>query len=165
MTRLFTAFPLPDHVAAHLAENLPPMPHGARPVRPDSWHITVVFHGEDDPDARLAALREIDMTLPAPRLRLRGSGTFPGVGWIGVQADDALPALVAAAGGSPDDYVPHLTLARWDKRRPVDLLADDYVGPEWIPRELVLFKSERGPVYTPIGQVGLLHAEQPGPTC
>lgn len=165
MTRLFTAFPLPDPVADHLADHLPKLPAGVKSIGRDTWHVTVVFHGEDDLGARLAALKEIDMTLPAPRLRLRGSGTFPGVGWIGVHADGALPALVAAAGRSPEDYIPHVTIARWPKDRQAHLGLEDYEGPEWTPGELVLFRSDRGPVYTPIAQARLLHAEQPGPTC
>ncbi|CRK58520.1 2'-5' RNA ligase [Alloactinosynnema sp. L-07] len=147
--RLFSAFPLPDEVADHLADHLPKMP--GRPTARHTWHITVVYYGESTPPL-------IPATLRAPRLRLTGSGSFPGVAWVGVETTPELHAIVKAAGGDPEDYIPHVTLARWPKRHRASFEAD-YTGPEWIPTELVLYRSDPGPVYTPIHQVGLLHAE------
>ncbi|WP_436501116.1 2'-5' RNA ligase family protein [Actinokineospora sp. HUAS TT18] len=147
--RLFSAFPLPDEVADHLAANLPQAP--GRLTARLTWHITVVYYGETTPPL-------IPATLQAPRLKLSGTGTFPGVAWIGVESSPELHTIVKAAGGDPADYIPHMTLSRWPKRHRMSFEAD-YEGPEWTPAELVLYRSDPGPVYTPVQRFGLLHAE------
>ncbi|HVK22876.1 MAG TPA: 2'-5' RNA ligase family protein [Actinokineospora sp.] len=147
--RLFSAFPLPEDVADHLAAHLPELP--GKPTTRPTWHITVVYYGENAPPV-------IPATLIAPTLRLSRSGTFPGVAWIGVETSPELHAIVRAAGGDPETYVPHMTLARWPKRQLATFEAD-YTGPAWTPGELVLYRSDPGPVYTPVDQVRLLRAE------
>ncbi|APU13935.1 MULTISPECIES: 2'-5' RNA ligase family protein [Actinoalloteichus] len=115
------------------------------------WHVTLAFHGENVDRAPFADRLRSTMTgLRAPRLRLAGVGTFPKVLWARVvpeQAADeaALTALVAAAGGDPDDYQAHLTLARWkpdaDEPRALTSALADYVGPSWQPAEASLVES------------------------
>ncbi|SDC31413.1 RNA 2',3'-cyclic phosphodiesterase [Actinokineospora iranica] len=170
MTRLFTALPLPDaaadHLAGQLADRLPTTPSGLRLIPREQWHITVGFYGEDDPNQRAARLHERVKNLRAPRLSLAGSGTFSGVCWVGV--DTGGPALGAlaeaadAAAGGHARYTPHLTVARCPKGSPLAegmaRALGDYRGPEWTAGELVLFRSElgsAGPVYTPVDQVRL----------
>lgn len=130
----------------------------------DLWHLTVAFYGDDDLPARARRLGEWLRGIPAPRLRIAGAGTFPGVLWAGVTgdraSDRAAVEAVAAAAGTGDDrrpFHPHLTIARWRRRRRpaaigrvTDALAD-YAGPSWVAHEVVLFSSElsdRGPRYT-----------------
>ncbi|OLR94138.1 2'-5' RNA ligase family protein [Actinokineospora bangkokensis] len=166
MTRHFSAFPLPDPVADHLAAALdaldvrPPLRRTPR----EQWHVTVGYYGAEDPHARLASLREKVAGLRAPRLRLRGSGTFASVALLVVRdSTGALEPLAEAAdfavGGHPA-YSPHVTVATWSRREdrgPGERLAADlvdYSGPWWSPSALVLYASEDGR-YTPVDQVGL----------
>jgi len=163
VTRLFSAFPLPDAVSDHLAAHLrvnPPL----RAVPREQWHVTVGYHGADDPEARLRSLRDRVTGLAAPELRLNGSGTFSAVALLVVE--DRTPNLAAvaeaaeaSAGGHPE-YSPHVTVARWPREaggEPGRALAAElagYRGPWWTPSELVLYASEGGR-YTPLDQVRL----------
>jgi 2'-5' RNA ligase len=134
-------------------------PPGWRAVDPDTWHLTLAFHGDTDPEPLARALDGSVRGLPAPRLRLRGAGSFPGVRWAGVQADpaDRLSGLVAAAGGDPAGFVPHITVLRARGRGrgsgsgpassdPAwsDPAWSDYCGPWWRPIEVLLVRSDPG---------------------
>ncbi|GDY30513.1 RNA 2',3'-cyclic phosphodiesterase [Gandjariella thermophila] len=171
MARLFTALALPEDVVAHLAaavaEVREQLPAGARWIPPERWHLTMKFHGEDDPDRRAAKLRRRARGLPAPTLRLAACGTFSGVLWVGVRTADedsrrALRRVAQAAGNDPREFRPHLTVARWSAGRPdraaLRALLADYTGPWWTPGELVLVRSELrpgGPRYTDLAHVAL----------
>ncbi|WP_051386019.1 2'-5' RNA ligase family protein [Actinokineospora inagensis] len=177
MTRLFSAFALPDHVADHLAAHLPPLPGGLRATPRHQWHVTVGYYREDDPEPRLARLRSRVGGLPAPRLRMRGSGTFAAVCLLKIATPDPvdLRNLAEAAdfeeGGHPE-YIPHVTVARaivrpaGQSRDCADLAAAlrGYEGPEWVPEALVLYASDQG-AYTPLGRVPLLTGSAPGAGC
>lgn len=163
MTRLFTALWPPEEVVAALAEQVAGLGLHEDPglrVSPDErWHVTLAFHGEDDPGRRARELDERVSGARAPRLRTAGLGEFPGVLWAGVHpAGDAdaaaLADLVARAGGSPQRHVPHVTLAR-TRRRPrggVEEAAVSAVagsgrmatGPWWTPSEVLLVASLHG---------------------
>jgi RNA 2',3'-cyclic 3'-phosphodiesterase len=112
--RLFTALWVPPAAAAELRSLITTVPPGWRAVDPDSWHLTLAFHGEAEPAPLAAALDLAARDTAAPRLRLHGAGSFRGVRWAGVQAQpaEALARLVGAAGGDPDSFVPHVTLLR-----------------------------------------------------
>nr|WP_246458379.1 RNA 2',3'-cyclic phosphodiesterase [Saccharopolyspora gloriosae] len=125
-----------------------------RLMPPRQWHLTLCFHGPADPAASAVRLDDRVREATAPRLRLAGAGTFRGVLWAGVEpaADSdarALRALVRAAGGDPEAFRAHLTLARWNEGRPDRraLLAglDDYAGPWWDASEVALVRSDQGP--------------------
>ena len=155
--RLFTALWPPAEVLPDVV-----VPDGWRPVPAERWHVTLAFHGVDDPAVRAADLDGRLSGARAPRLRLAGCGTFPGVLWAGVVAagpDDlaVLHALVAGAGGDPDTYLPHLTLARARRRRrPVVPYLPP--GPWWTPAEALLVASESdatGLHYRPVHRVPL----------
>lgn len=95
-------------------------------TRPDTWHITLSFYGEVDPE-KLPDLSErlsrvAARTTPI-ELSLAGAGRFgPRVVWFGVQGQsDRLGRLAEAAGAAARrchirieerPYRPHLTLAR-----------------------------------------------------
>ncbi|RLK62113.1 2'-5' RNA ligase family protein [Actinokineospora cianjurensis] len=173
MSGLFSAFPLPDPVADHLSAHLPPIPPGLRATPRELWHVTVGYYGADDPDRRLARLTDRVSGLPAPRLRMSGSGTFAAVCLLKVATPDPvdLRRLAEAAdfaeGGHPD-YTPHVTVARWSTptTRGAEMAAElrGYRGPEWVPDELVLYASDRGS-YTPLARVPLLARSAPGAGC
>lgn len=165
--RLFTALWPPPGAVAALTRALggapSPLPDGARRAGPSTWHVTLCFHGDDDPDSCAATL-DIALTgAVAPRLRIAGTGTFPGVLWAGVEERDgpaagALAELAARAGATgPRPYRPHVTLARWDRRRGDATVGGDDIaaGPWWTPGEAVLVRSEPGARYTVVHRVPL----------
>jgi 2'-5' RNA ligase len=150
--RLFTALWVPPAAAAALraVTGSAAVPPGWRAVHPETWHMTLAFHGEAEPEQLAPALYTAAFGAPAPRLRLSGAGTFRGVHWVGVQAEPAerLQALVVAAGGDPVDFVPHVTLLRRRGRGrepgPVQPPWADHHGPWWRPANVLLVRSEPG---------------------
>ena len=164
--RLFTALWVPPAAAAALGAVATPdaVPAGWRAVDPETWHLTLAFHGEADPERLAPALHAGAHGAPAPRLRLSGAGSFRGVHWVGVQAEpaDRLRALVEAAGGDPDEFVPHVTLLRRRGRGrapgPDRPPWADHRGPWWRPATVLLVRSELGrdgPRYSVMHQVPL----------
>jgi 2'-5' RNA ligase len=173
--RLFSAVVPPEPALDHLSEWLSPrMSALGADLRwnPRSrWHITLGFYGDgDDPDRRTVWLRTRLAGLAAPRLRLAGGGTFPGVLWAGVDTDadtdaEVFAAVADAAGAGDDDrlpFRPHLTLARWRRDRaetdsPVTAL-NGYTGPWFTPDGVVLMRSETarsGFDYTAVERIAL----------
>lgn len=174
MARLFSAIVPPDPVLAELAAQVDDVAGSMPemrwiPVR--NWHVTLGFFGDDDDPARRSAwLRRRVIDRPAPRLRLLGSGSFPGVLWIGLEPahDDvfALTRLAAAAGAGRRAFHAHLTVARWRGpagwRRARDLLAN-YSGSWFQPPHVTLLRSDlgpTGPTYTEVERVPLGHTER-----
>lgn len=131
--RLFVAVETPEPLQqeiARLRTRLEAELPGARWVRPEGIHLTLVFLGATD-GAGLGALSARLAPLFAARspfeIAVRGAGTFPPnrparVAWLGVEAGPELAALqaevaaaaVEVAGIEPErrPYHPHLTLAR-----------------------------------------------------
>lgn len=160
--RLFAAIVPPEEALDSLEAAV--LRSGVRPAVRFSgrelWHLTLAFYGDDDLPARTRWLGERLRGIAAPRLRIAGAGTFPGVLWAGIGGDLAAVEAIAAAAGTGDDrrsFHPHLTIARWRRRRPPPAIGGvaealaDYTGPSWLAHEVVLFSSElghRGPVYT-----------------
>jgi RNA 2',3'-cyclic 3'-phosphodiesterase len=151
--RLFTALWVPPAAAAGLRAltSAGPVPAGWRAVDPDSWHLTLAFHGEADPGPLVDALDRAARDLPAPRLRLHGAGEFPNVRWAGVLAEPAerLHDLVAAASGEPATFVPHVTVwrrgGRAARREPGPRSGwSGHQGPWWRPADVVLVRSDTG---------------------
>lgn len=150
--RLFTALWPPADVAAALVADTRTMnvPAGWRLADPHTWHITLGFHGDADPTVLARRWERKAHGAAAPRLRLSGAGAFPGVRWVGVEADPAvrLAGLVEAAGGDPALFVAHLTVLR-ARRRPGPAIDPDlempwsaHRGPWWRPAEVLLVASE-----------------------
>jgi RNA 2',3'-cyclic 3'-phosphodiesterase len=175
--RLFSAVELPDFVSADLRARLDKVRGEAEALKwvaPESWHITLGFYGNrEHADRRGAWLRRRATGLAAPRIRLASAGGFPGVLWIGVDpanraAERAMMAMTVAARaeeGEQAEFRPHVTVARWRRGPDRNPLAEraamalgDYLGPWWVPRELVLFSSQlkpEGPLYSAVERVPL----------
>ena len=130
--RLFVALDMDEAILQRLDDYvrtlLPRLP-GVRFVRSSSYHITLQFLGEvPGADAIRARLREV--RAGTFQLTVGGVGFFPNtraprVFWAGVDAP-ALPALAQKISQSlevlgfapPDDFHPHLTVARSGSGRP-----------------------------------------------
>lgn len=114
-----------------LQRELEPGLDDVRWTRPEQWHVTLRFLG-DQPEAAVARARVVlEQLAPTVRpftLELRGVGVFPGahrprVLWLGcgdgVRRLEALARelerrLVAAGfEAEPRSFRPHLTLGRW----------------------------------------------------
>ena len=131
--RLFVALDFPDAVRQTLREliaRLKPACRGAKWVRPEAMHITLKFIGEVDANKLepiRAALVSVHSTEPVD-VQFRGLGFFPNerrprVLWCGMEASPNLAELATAVEraivplGIPAesrDFVPHLTLARFN---------------------------------------------------
>lgn len=143
---LFSAIFPPDDVVEELHDALRPF-RSAYPrlrwLHPTRWHVTVRFFGGTEPVDPLGGLDKV----AAPVLRLRGSGTFRQVLWIGV--DGALAELGEAAH-VPPDWHPHLTVARG-----VVLPHVEFTGREWTATEVALVASRPVEGYAVLDRVPL----------
>jgi RNA 2',3'-cyclic 3'-phosphodiesterase len=169
--RLFFAVPVPGPSRAPLEAALPRLESllgGARLTTPGGWHLTLAFLGQVRPELADAVVRVGEAAAagaPAARLRLQGSGAFPGgrrarVLWAGLAGDTDV--LVRLATSLADEcrraglrfeerpLVPHLTLARFPTPAPVPPAALDLVaqaaaeGSGWEARELACYRSILG---------------------
>ena len=131
--RLFVAIELREEVRKAIRESiarLEPLARGARWVRPEGMHVTLKFIGyvaEDQLDPIREALTGISSPSPI-QLRFRGVGFFPNerrprVIWCGIEASSNLAPLAKdiesaleplGIAGETRDFVPHLTLARFN---------------------------------------------------
>ncbi|MEU4741058.1 2'-5' RNA ligase family protein [Actinosynnema sp. NPDC023658] len=143
---LFSALFPPADVVEELHDALRPL-RSAHPrlrwLHPARWHVTVRFFGEAEPAGQLDGLDRV----AAPVLRLRGSGTFRQVLWIGV--DGALDELGEAAR-VPADWRPHLTVARGAVLPHVE-----FTGREWTATEVSLVRSHPAEGYAVLERVRL----------
>jgi 2'-5' RNA ligase len=160
--RLFVGLFVPEAAASELHATVRGLLRGAgfRFVPPEEIHLTLRFLGQT-PEAEIGALREgLARSLagmPAPRLRLARTGSFPETGsarvlWVGLDEDPGtegrLAALAtAAAGPGADPFQPHLTVAR-PARQGRCLPPEDFrrlrLAIRWLPREVRLVESRPG---------------------
>jgi 2'-5' RNA ligase len=130
------------------------------------WHLTLAFLGEVAPERVTRAQAAVEAAAsngwPISGLQLAGGGTF-GRGrftvlWVGLQGDlrplRTLAVRELRQAKLPYDaqrFHSHLTLARPGNRVTPETLAadraalDQYEGPQWSARELVLVRSFPGP--------------------
>lgn len=131
--RLFVALDLREDVREALREliaRLKPQCKGAQWVRPEGMHLTLKFIGEADAKNAgeiRAALAPIHSSQPV-EMYFRGLGFFPNenrprVAWCGIEASANLARLAGDIESALEplgiaresrDFVPHLTLARFD---------------------------------------------------
>jgi RNA 2',3'-cyclic 3'-phosphodiesterase len=140
--RLFVALDFPDSVREALREliaRLKPEARGAKWVRPEGMHVTLKFLGETKAE-RVDEIRTTLGSVASPQpveMRFRGLGFFPTerrprVLWCGVEASPNLAPLaadvensLAALGFAREkrEFVPHLTLARFESPKGSESLA------------------------------------------
>jgi RNA 2',3'-cyclic 3'-phosphodiesterase len=136
---------------------------GGRPTAREQWHLTVQFLGDDaDVDAVVGALASEPLAVRAAELRLGGADALgnprrarivalrlcEGEEWMRALAREVQARLAPLGYGrdrAPEEFVPHLTLARF--REPTDLrklgavMGPEPVGPSWRAEEIVLYES------------------------
>ncbi len=130
------ALDFPDTIRAAIRElitRLKPLCRGARWVRPEGMHVTLKFIGHVEPDKLdpiMTALPEVRSHAPID-MRFRGVGFFPTgrrprVFWCGIEASANLAEIAAGIenalvplgiAAEKRDFVPHLTLARFESPR------------------------------------------------
>jgi RNA 2',3'-cyclic 3'-phosphodiesterase len=134
--RVFVALDIPEEIRSKMSrylEGIREFAPDARWVKPESFHVTLKFIGEQKDDQVERMKREL-ATVHSPLfdVSFRGQGFFPNprsprVFWLGIEAPDALPQLAksideaVSRSGIPretNDYRPHLTLARSGSGRP-----------------------------------------------
>ena len=103
---------------------------GMRWTAPDTWHVTLAFLGDTDPEAipvLEARLAEVVSNHAPMRLPTGGLGAFPSpararVAWYGVGDPGGRLAALAgdvarASGLEPDTFTGHVTLGRAGRQR------------------------------------------------
>jgi len=140
--RLFVALDIPAQICERMArfvEGVRGFAPEVRWVKPESFHVTLKFVGEQPPERLDALKRGLGAVhQPPTTVSFRGTGFFPTpraarVFWIGMEVDEHLAALATAVDeatsllGIPREeraFSPHLTLARSGsgapRRRPGD---------------------------------------------
>ena len=111
----------------------------ARWIKPESFHVTLKFIGEQKDELVEEIRHELATVRANPfEISFRGNGFFPNarsprVFWLGIEAGEQLPQLAKAVDeavartGVPretNDYRPHLTLARSGSGRPQPMPGD-----------------------------------------
>jgi 2'-5' RNA ligase len=144
VSRAFIAIRPPESVLDAIAA-LPAVP--GRATTRDQWHVTLQFLGNvEDLDAI-----QLDLETRAGIAQFGGSGSFPGVIWLGLrQGSEMLSALALEIGvqlGVQDQrqYHPHLTLSRLKDRARPKLPELGAVGGEWRVDEVTLYESTLKP--------------------
>ena len=152
--RLFAGIDIPEEVRQKIADfvdHLRPNAPDARWVKPETFHVTLKFIGELQPErldqlkAALAAVKR-----PAIDIAFRGTGFFtprsPKAFWIGGHANNALLSLAAEVdsacaqlGIRSEDraFSPHLTVARTGSGRPQGSPRDRNKPSMWQLRDAV----------------------------
>src|SRR5262249_40281967 len=140
--RLFVAIDLDPDIrerVARFTEGIHNLAPDVRWTAAESWHITLKFIGEVNPETTEKVKVQLEKVSAAPSsIQFRGTGFFPTprsarVFWAGIHADSALIALaetvdrLLGAIGIPFEeraFTPHLTLARSGSGRPTSVKAD-----------------------------------------
>lgn len=131
--RLFVALELREEIRTAIRDliaRLKPVSKGARWVHPEGMHVTLKFIGYVDQD-QVEPIRDALAKIRSPQpvdLSFRGVGFFPNgkrprVIWCGIETSPNLTPLakeiervLETLGIAPEtrDFVPHLTLARFN---------------------------------------------------
>lgn len=173
--RLFIAIPLPGRVRKELERLRSDLQKAFQFTKcepswasPETFHLTLRFLG-DTPEAKVeplaADLRAMIAKCPAPQLRAYGLDVFPDfqrpkVLWTGMmERTDGLEPLqreierIAVSNGfdpERNDYLPHLTLARFRRARGTNVVRDivgshqGFRGEPFTAAEIILYQSHLG---------------------
>lgn len=179
MIRAFLALPLPDTVlsALRVQQFLLPLP---QKTDPDSFHLTLVFLGEQPEPVLEAAHERFTATrVPPFPLSLKSLGLFggakPRAAWAGVAPSEPLTRLQAkldhaarSAGIETESrrFTPHVTLGRFPPPGPEDTFrleraiaaGSTFTTPEWVVDHVILYESrltKRGSVYSELARYDL----------
>lgn len=137
---------------------------GLRWSTPDQWHVTLVFLGEVDDDARARLVKELRaIRQPALTLRMERLGVFQGAGILHAQVEvtpellrlhEATVSAVKRVGLKVEDrpYRAHITLARSrnrDGRKTIERLRrsaeQQRMQQSWNAQEFLLYESQLSP--------------------
>jgi 2'-5' RNA ligase len=137
---------------------------GLRWSTPDQWHVTLVFLGEVDDEARARLVRELgEVRQPALRLRMEQMGVFERAGILHAEVEvspelqrlyEAVAAAVRKVGLEVEErpYRAHITLARArnkDGRKTIDRLRraaeQQKLNARWEAAEFLLYESQLSP--------------------
>lgn len=164
MRRAFLALDVPEPVvqALRMQQFLLPLPR-----KVDSFHLTLVFLGEQ-PDAVLLAAHDAlcEVSVASFSMCLQGLGLFggtrPRAAWAAVAPNDALSGLQARCevairqSGCPVQsrrFVPHVTLGRFPPPKGADLMrleraiasGQGFASLPFLVADMVLYESVLGP--------------------
>lgn len=179
MIRAFLALPLPEPVrsALRVQQFLLPLP---RKLDPDSFHLTLVFLGEQ-PEPVLEAAHDAFAATKVPPfdLSLHGLGLFggpkPRAAWAGTAPSDPLARLqvkldrAARSAGiatEPRRFTPHVTLGRFPPPPPDETFRLEraiaagatFATPPWQVDHFILYQShqtKQGSAYTELARYDL----------
>ena len=168
--RLFVGLAVSDAVKEALERltlRLRAKDDGLRWSTPDQWHVTLVFLGEVDDEARARLVRELaQVWQPALTLRMESLGVFQRTGILHAQVEvtpellrlyEAVAAAVKRAGLEVEDrpYRAHITLARSRNRdgrktmerlqRTVENREQQRLRERWDVAEFLLYESQLSP--------------------
>lgn len=154
LVRLFLAVWPPPGVVTQIDSALPRGGGDLRWQSPDRWHITLAFLGQRNAEQEMARLDRFGVPA-AHELRVRGSGTFGPVLWLGVDHGPWLNDLAADIRQrfrvDERRFTAHITVARARnesgrrelKRAAAEL--SEAASEAWLPREITLVQSTTGP--------------------
>lgn len=165
--RLFVGLSVDDAVKETLERltlRLRAKDDGLRWSTPDQWHVTLVFLGEVDDDARARLVRELAaVRRPALTLRMERVGVFERAGILHAEVEvsaeltrlyEAVAAAVRRVGLEVEDrpYRAHITLARSrnnDGRKTIERLRrsaeQQRLSTQWKAAEFLLYESQLSP--------------------
>ena len=137
---------------------------GMRWSTPDQWHVTLVFLGEVEDEARARLVRELaEVRQPALELRMQQLGVFERAGILHAEVEvspellrlhEAVAAAVRRVGLDFEKrpYRAHITLARSrnrDGRKTMERLRrsaeQQRLSARWEAREFLLYESQLSP--------------------
>jgi 2'-5' RNA ligase len=150
MARLFIAVWPPDEVAAELTALPRKDQRGVRFVRPESWHITLRFLGDADPDEVIDALGDTSFAPARARLGpavdvIRERALVVPVDGLDELAEQVSERTVQIGEPPRKRYLGHLTVARVKSHVAMPRALGSLVSAEFDVDEIALVQSRLEP--------------------
>jgi 2'-5' RNA ligase len=165
--RLFVGIPLAAAVLGELSaicQRLQPQAHGLRWTEPETWHVTLQFLGNTEPEQHPCLVARLhELRLPAVPVQLEALGVFNHSGVFIttvrltpelLQLQERVVAATALCGfvAETRPYQPHITLARSKGKQPQQELGKLQAGicpapnfTRFVAQEFLLYGSFLGP--------------------